>query len=118
MSPTTQDVPTDYVSAAERRIWLLSAVIVIMSTEAQHLTSTAITAAFLKIWYPGWPVSEEEKLKVLERRRSGGGGDQDRSKEAREVALNSTIAHGEQEDGRGAYFTQVPVRKGERSRLM
>lgn len=78
---------------------------------AQHLTSTAISAAFLMIWYPRWLGSEEEKLKVLEGRRSFREGVENKSEEAKGMSLDSKLARVDGEDGRGVYFRSVPTAK-------
>ena len=83
---------------------MLLILISVLATVAQHLTSTAISAAFLKIWYSRWLGSSEEKLKVLEGRRPSGKGHEDKSKEAKEASLDSKLARADGEDGRGVYF--------------
>lgn len=126
MSPSRDDGAAPYLSAEERRIWVYSAGIVLLceflnssrfylnsrddsaATAAQHLTSTAISAGFLKLCHPSWLLPHARKLEGLLKRRSkcgkgdrglGGSGD------ASEVKASKRIIDDDEADGRGSYFT-------------
>lgn len=95
-------------SHAERRKWLWSIVVVILSTSAQHLATTAIAAGFLKLRYPIWLLSGKEKLAVI----VGENGHKTvvRTLERRDRSVSSSV-DARSGDGRGLYFVlqMVPL---------
>ncbi|KAI5450244.1 sterol homeostasis protein [Naganishia albida] len=102
MSSALHDGPQVYFPAQEGRLLILPQ---LSATGAQHLTSTAISAAFLKIWYPLWLLSQEEKLKTLEARPTCEEEGDGQSTERKMKLMGAKTSHPNQEDGRGAYFT-------------
>lgn len=87
----------------------------LVATFAQHLTSTAISAGFLKVSNPRWLDPASRKLEALSARQSS---QEKRDRQASVVSLDSkpvdkasssTMDRNADNDGRGVYFTCVPL---------
>jgi hypothetical protein len=133
-SQSTDALNVLHTPATDRRIWAYSTIIVLIckssapflihsrradfqfvATLAQHLTSTAISAAFLKISNPRWLDPSMRKLGALNARRSSQG-----KRDSPTLATNAdsqpvdkaqspSTDRDTDNDGRGFYFTCVPL---------
>ncbi|GHJ88754.1 hypothetical protein NliqN6_5156 [Naganishia liquefaciens] len=96
------------LSATQKRLWASSSVIVVLSTAAQHLTSTAISAGFLKLSNARWLLTSSDTLKVLTSTKATKGSSAQNGENGQgfqDDATDPVTANGKIYDGRGIYFT-------------